>query len=1161
MSLKIDRVQLEIVIKNDQSRKRLRELEDQSRKLKKELRKLPEGTEAWTQKFNQLKKVQTEMDGLIDKIGLSGLSMKELSQRQKELNSIMRNLDPRTEEYKKLDAQLHKVKIRMNELRLGANRAKISLRQMADTMNRFSVMAASVIAAITGIVYSIAQLVKGTVNLDDTLANVMKTTGLTRKEVRELYSDFRYLNTRTARKELLALAEQAGRLGKQGKKDIMAFVEVGNKIKTALGDDLGENADKAILEVGKITTLLKVAEKQGVDYGRAMDMVGSAINEVAANSMAQAPYLIEFTKRTMGLGKQANVSAAQLIGMAATFDESGQKIELSATAVNKIMVDMFRDYADYAEVAKMKSQDFFKLLQSDANAAFIKLLEGLKGNNEGFATMVKKFDAIDVDGARATQALSALASNLDRLKINQVLANKALSEGTSLTAEYNIKNNNLAGSYEKLGRFIRAKFINSSFLGWLEKVIGKMAEWTVVPLSDKLKKDQISVNAMVIEMTSLNTSAERRNTLYKELGRIYPEILEGIDEEDINTEKLSANLAKYNEHMIKKIALQDSEENLAKLREEYGKKAGERAAYEVKMNQIMARLIQSTGKYDTKAKKEAEKIALSTLDIAEKFNAVLAIRAEAEGDSGGLIANRYVNQVSGLAKLRQEEKELNEEFEKGLKVYEEMYSSIMSKENKQSNSLSGSFDFDSYWTSIENELDAIIDNFEPIELELWKPKTFNPKNLSNPEIQQILDLSKQKIQAYKDANAQEIEQLEANYNREETIRKTEYNKRFRLLKGDQKAQKELTEKFHEEELRRKTEHLVILTTVLENQLKNGIGLEGAILSDEENAKLQAKLDELKLALSEIGIELDNLGDDEPSNRESGGGLGKITEKIQKAVQIASTITNAISGVFSALSAQENAEMEQYEINMDKRKKLLENQLENGALSQEDYNARVNKLDEDTDKKRRELANEQAKRDKAMAIFAALINTASAVASALQTPPAPLGIALAATVGALGLYQVGVISKTKVPQYNQGNYLDVIGQDDGKSYRAKIGKNETQLVKEPTFIPGLGLTGEGSKPRELVFSGEDTQKILNTPALIDAINYTIKTPQFFEGNYTNTITNNTYEKTFTDPQLVKSLNGFTEIMTEIKREGLSVPWTKIDEKNQKMQQLNDSVSIK
>lgn len=1154
MSLKIDRVQLEIVIKNDQSRKRLRELEDQSRVLKKELKKLPQGTEEWTKKFNELKRVQSQMDGIIDKIGLTGLSLKELSSRQKELNAIMRNLDPRTNEYKKLDAQLIKVKARMTQLRGGAVKTRISLKRMADTVNRFAVMGGAAIATITGMVFSIGQLIKGTVGLDDALANVMKTTGLTRKEVREMYSDFRYLNTRTARKELLSLAEEAGRLGKKGKGAIMEFVDVGNKIKTALGDDLGDNADKAILEVGKITTLLKVAESQGVSYGRAMEMVGSAVNELAANSMAQAPYLINFTKRTMGLGDQAKMTAAELLGLGATFDEAGQNLELSATAVNKIVIDMFRDYADYAGVAGMKAEDFFKLLNKDANAAFIKLLEGLNGNNDGLALMVEKFDAIDVDGARATQALSALASKIDALKKNQALANKALLEGTSLTNEYNIKNNNLAGSYEKLGRYIRAKFINSSFLGWLENVIGKMAEWTVAPLSEKLKKDQISLNAMVIEMTSFNTSAERRNTLYEELGRIHPGILDGIDKENINVERLSMNLAKYNEQMIKKIALQDSEEALAEQREEYGMKSGERAAYEVKTAEIMARLVQETGNYDIEAKKEAQKIALSNLDIAEKFNKVLDIRVAAEGNGARLIANKYINQVSQLKKIRKEEADLQAVFENGLKVYQDMYSNVMGSDNSSNTSPFVNFDIEEYWADLETDLNDVIANFEPAEITLWKPKKeFDPKNLNNPEIQRILALSNQKIKAYTEANAAEITQLEANFQHEESVYRTEFNKRYRLLKGDQQAQKRLSEKFQKDELRRKAEHLIMLTAVLENHLKDGSGLEDIILSDEENAKLQAKLDEVKLALSEIGIEIDNLAPGDSS------GLGEITEKLNKVVKVASAVNNAIGGIFSALSAKENAEMEQYEINMEKRKKSLEKQLADGAMSQEIYNDRVTELDENTDDKRKELANEQAKRDKTMAIFGALINTAQAVAAALTIPG--IGIALAAVVGALGLYQVGVISKTKVPQYADGNYIDLIGANDGKNYRAKRGQNKTQLVNGPTFIPGLGLTGEGSKPKELVFSGDDSQRILNSPGLIDAINYTIRSPQFANGNYPSTVTNNYQKETFSDPRLINSLDKFTEVMERVERNGLSVPWNKINEKDEKMKQLKESVRIK
>ena len=120
MSFKIDRVQLEIVIKNDEARKRMRELEDSAADLKKQLKKLPEGSAEWNKVKSQLNKTTKEMDGLYDKIGLTGLSMKELTKRQRELNAMMRGMDPRTKEYAALDKQLGSIKGRMKELRSGA---------------------------------------------------------------------------------------------------------------------------------------------------------------------------------------------------------------------------------------------------------------------------------------------------------------------------------------------------------------------------------------------------------------------------------------------------------------------------------------------------------------------------------------------------------------------------------------------------------------------------------------------------------------------------------------------------------------------------------------------------------------------------------------------------------------------------------------------------------------------------------------------------------------------------------------------------------------------------------------------------------------------------------------------------------------------------------
>ena len=89
MSLKIDRVQLEIVINNDQARKSLRVLDEEAKTLTKEMKKLDKTSDEWVQKSNRLKSIKVQMDGIYESIGITNMTMKELSTRQRDLNSIL----------------------------------------------------------------------------------------------------------------------------------------------------------------------------------------------------------------------------------------------------------------------------------------------------------------------------------------------------------------------------------------------------------------------------------------------------------------------------------------------------------------------------------------------------------------------------------------------------------------------------------------------------------------------------------------------------------------------------------------------------------------------------------------------------------------------------------------------------------------------------------------------------------------------------------------------------------------------------------------------------------------------------------------------------------------------------------------------------------------
>lgn len=636
-------------------------------------KRLQQQLKATNTEIRNLKKEAFDVDRVLKNI--NGASFNELSQAVRKATNDLKKMQQTDPGYGAQKDKVVALKTKMAELSREQSANVPLWSKMADGANKYFNMITLGIASLTGIAFSFAQFIKGMVGLDDALANVQKTTGLTRKEVREMYVDFRSLNTRTPRAELLLLAEEAGRLGITGKKNIMDFVEVANKIKISLGDDLGGNAEQAIKEVGKLTEIYRVGQQYGTDFKTSMEKVGSGLNEVANNSNASAEYLIEYLKRLGGIATQARITAADIMGYASTYDQLGQNVEMAATAQSQVIVDMFTDPAKYARIAKMEVAAFSNLLNTDANEAFIRFLEGLNGNNEGLSVMATKLDGLGIDGARATQALAALSSNTKMLREQQVLANDSMREGTSLQNEYAIKNENLAGSWEKLTVFINSKFINSSFLGFMEKMIGKVAKLTEVvhPLTKAMKEEVAEVNLLTIELTNANTPAERRNEIYAELNRIAPDVVANIDAENVSLSTLRGNLEKYNAEMIKKLALQDSEETLADKRAAAGMAVNARIESEQSLLKFLQSVSEGQKSISGVNAQQIESILLSDIDLRNKYEEINKLFYAGIGAK-----DTYVSVV----RTRREEKEATDAVTESLNEYMKKYELVFGKSGK-----------------------------------------------------------------------------------------------------------------------------------------------------------------------------------------------------------------------------------------------------------------------------------------------------------------------------------------------------------------------------------------------------------------------------------------------------------------------------------------------
>jgi TP901 family phage tail tape measure protein len=374
---------------------------------------------------------------------LNGSSLNDLQKTAKLLRNEMKLLGGDTKEFAEKSKQLDVVSNRINQLNGRTKETHSWLSRAGNSFNKYWGLATTAIASITGLSFALRGAAQQAAKMDDTYSDVMKTTGLLREDVVWLNEEFKTFNTRTSREELNMLARDAGKLGISAKTDILQFVKATNQINVALGEDLGEGA---IRNIGKISEVFQKTKEMGVE--KAYLSIGSAINALGQDSTASEQYLVDFTQRIAGSAYQAGISLQNVLGWASALDQTGNQVEMSATAFQKFLMQLYSEPAKFAELAKLDVAEFTTLLNTDANAAIIKVLTSLREKG-GFAALVPVFQDMGLDGARAVAVLTSLANNIGLVTKAQKLSNIEFTKASSLTNEYNVKNNNMQAQLDK----------------------------------------------------------------------------------------------------------------------------------------------------------------------------------------------------------------------------------------------------------------------------------------------------------------------------------------------------------------------------------------------------------------------------------------------------------------------------------------------------------------------------------------------------------------------------------------------------------------------------------------------------------------------------------------------------------------------------------------
>lgn len=907
-------------------------------------------------------------------------SINQLTKAVRLLNNERNKEKVGSDRYKELSKDLDSMNSRLRTARNEVNGLDKGSKLFGSNFKGMltAIVGANLLGNLTNAIKDLAKATFGyAVELSDAYANIKRVTGLTDEQVKQLDKTLLSLNTRTSANDLRQLAIEAGKLGIEGVDNIAKFVKEADQIKVALGEDLGE---EAITQIGRLSKMFNVS----------MLEIGSAINEIGAQSAATEAFQVDFLNRMAGTGPTAKIAADELLGYSATLENLGQSAEVSGTALSKFFIDFIKDVEKFGAIAGMQKGKITEIFNSQGtNAAFMAFLENLNKSKNGSVELARALDEMGIDGARSTGVFLALANNTEEVAKQQAVANKAIKEGTSLTNEFNTKNTNLAATWEKFTKNLKEFALNNEFskalAGFGERMMNlfittKTANEEFAEMIYNERQMQSNMNASIDTLRNSNLSQDARKILISEINDQYGEYLPFLLTEKSTIEEITKAQNEANKAFEKKILLQTYEKELADATKQL-----------VEANKALAISEINKAKAARDGFEDLRKQSGFTKDVKNEVTALDAINTKAKKDAENTIA--AIQETYAKLSKQMFGEDITTPAGKGISSQQNNSTPIPGAPDKTSlnkmktdlgtaEQMLREYERNITLLKIDNEYERQRKAAE-IEYE-WELERIGNLEISEEKKNQLRIMAKQSL----DETLLEMEQQKIS--REEALKE----------KSDAKA----------------------------------------LASAEKQADEEKKIEDRKLE-----------------------DLKKMRED-----SLRSTSNELRQMAFTFLEQEQGEKYNRLLTELDAQKQL---ELSNSSLTQE-QKEQINKT---YDEKRKNILNEQAKKEKELAIFRIAVETAVAAVSALKTDPTGT---LSALIIAQGLAQTALVAAKEVPQFAYGGSTLVKGANDGNLYRAEnVGSFSGG---GPVNSASVGLIGE--KGAELVIPNW----LYTMPSMVDTM---------------------------------------------------------------------------
>ena len=197
MALKNEDLRLRIIVNGDDGRHRIIEIQkkiDETRQLLQKLNKEPVvNKDSIASAKGLLTKYTHELEVARRQLQISSMTMAELTAHSRNLNAVLRQTDPNSPLWHKLNSELKSTNLRLKELRMGASVTGDALRQMQVVVTSISAS----FHILNRIKNTLGNASNAFVDFDAAVTAAMKTTGLSRDQMLEVSKALDSIDTRT----------------------------------------------------------------------------------------------------------------------------------------------------------------------------------------------------------------------------------------------------------------------------------------------------------------------------------------------------------------------------------------------------------------------------------------------------------------------------------------------------------------------------------------------------------------------------------------------------------------------------------------------------------------------------------------------------------------------------------------------------------------------------------------------------------------------------------------------------------------------------------------------------------------------------------------------------------------------------------------------------